>query len=77
MNNCFIQYNAPLEKYDNETQKIKLLCQKRMVFYRFRVNFIIFEVYIVSVTAYDKTQLVCIIFEIYTYFFSTIIFCPV
>ena len=31
MNSCFIQYNAPLEKYVNVAQKINSLCQKRLV----------------------------------------------
>ena len=76
MNSCFIQYNAPLVEYVNLAQEIDSFCQNWLVLCQFRINFIIFEVYFVSVTVHDKIQLVFIRLDFHTYFSLTFLFCP-
>ena len=66
MNSCFIQYNAPLVEYVNVAQEINSLCQKWLVFCEFQINFITFDVKIVSVTVHGIVKLVCISLEVHT-----------
>ena len=76
MDSCFIQYNAPLKEYINVAQKMNLFCQEWLVLCQFQIHFIILEVWTVSVTVHNNTQMVRISLEVYTYFSATIINCP-
>ena len=76
MNSCFIQYNAPLENYVDVPQKINLFSQKQLLFCQLQKNFVIFEIQIFSVTVHDIIQLVGIGSEVYTYFSTSFIYCP-
>ena len=71
----FIQYKVTLVEYVNVAQEINLFSQKWLVLCHFQINFIIFEVKTVSVMLHDNIQIVCICFEIYTYFSPTIKYC--
>ena len=64
MTSFFIQYNAPLVEYVNVVHEINSFCQKWLIFCQFQINFIIFELKIVSLTVHDNFQPVCISLEI-------------
>ena len=77
MHNFFVQYIAPLEKEVNLIQKINLFCHGQLAFCQIRMSFIIFEVQNSPVTIHDKIEVICISPEMYTYFSSAIIYCPI
>ena len=77
MNSRFIQYNAPLERNVNVIQWVKLFCQEQLEFCQLQVNFIIFEIQSVSVALHDDIELFLISFQVYRYFPSAIIICPI
>ena len=76
MENCFIEYYAPLEKNTTAAEYINSVLQEWLVFFLLEINLNIFEVYTLPVTLHDDIQLVCISPEVYTYFSLTRIYCP-
>ena len=54
MNSCFIQYNAPLQKQANVVPMEKFVLQERLVISQLQINFINFEVQIISVPVHDN-----------------------
>ena len=69
MNSC---YHAPFAKDVNVAQLMNWFCQVQLVYCQLQINLIIFEVQFVSVTVHDKIEIICISFEVYTYFSSNI-----
>ena len=51
--------------------------QQRLVFCQICINFIVFEVQCFPLTVHDNFEVVCLSPEVYAYFWSAIIFCPV
>ena len=76
MKNCFILYIAPLEKHVSVTQQKYSLCQERLVFCQFQMDFIIFVGQTVSGTLQDIIRHVYISLEVYTHFSHTTVYCP-
>ena len=75
-NSCFFQYNAPPGNDVNAAQKISSFCQEHLLFYQLPINFIIFELQIVSVTVHDNIETVCISPKVHTYSSCTLQLCP-